>query len=84
SSELQLRHITVKYDEEHPPSLEDVSLHVKGMKKIGIIGKSGAGKSTLIDILSGFVQSTEGSAEVNGVPIDLRSDAWQKQITYIP
>lgn len=84
NSELQLRHTTVKYDEEHPPSLEDVSLHVKGMKKIGIIGKSGAGKSTLIDILSGFVQSTEGSAEVNGVPIDLRSDAWQKQITYIP
>ncbi|MED3979161.1 thiol reductant ABC exporter subunit CydD [Priestia megaterium] len=84
NSEIQLRHITVKYDEEQPPSLEDVSLHVKGSKKVGIIGKSGAGKSTLIDILSGFVQFTEGSAEVNGVPVDLRSDAWQKQITYIP
>ena len=36
NSEIQLRHITVKYDEEQPPSLEDVSLHVKGSKKLGL------------------------------------------------
>ena len=83
NSEIQLRHITVKYDEEQPPLLKMCHFMLKEVKNWDY-RKSGAGKSTLIDILSGFVQFTEGSAEVNGVPVDLRSDAWQKQITYIP
>ncbi|AJS60481.1 thiol reductant ABC exporter subunit CydD [Paenibacillus sp. IHBB 10380] len=84
-SQLILTHVQVQYEEEGPHSLHDVSVKIQGVPKIGIIGESGAGKSTLIDVLSGFLQPTSGSIELNGHKLsDLMDEAWQQQMTYIP
>ncbi|WP_018754550.1 thiol reductant ABC exporter subunit CydD [Paenibacillus terrigena] len=84
-SVLSLSHVNVQHEAEGPSSLQDVSLEIAGMKRIGIIGESGAGKSTLIDVLGGFLQPNVGTFRLDGVTIPgLHDAAWRGETTYIP
>ncbi|WP_338752315.1 thiol reductant ABC exporter subunit CydD [Bacillus sp. FJAT-52991] len=82
---IELSSVTVQHEEEGNPSLADVSLSIKGHKKIGIVGESGAGKSTLIDLIGGFVETHSGSININGQSFThLQRKEWQEQLIYIP
>ena len=69
NSRLALTDVQVRHDDEGPYSLKDVTFHITGLGKIGIIGASGAGKSTLIDVLAGFQLPTSGQVLANGQPV---------------
>jgi ABC-type polysaccharide/polyol phosphate transport system ATPase subunit len=47
-------------------ALQDIDLTVEPGIALGILGRNGAGKSTLLGIISGLLQPTSGSVEVNG------------------
>src|SRR5918999_1704814 len=47
-------------------ALKDINLDVEKGTTLGIIGRNGAGKSTLLSIVSGILQPTEGTVEVDG------------------
>ena len=51
-------------------ALDDVSFDVPRGSIFGLLGPNGAGKSTLINILSGMVRKTGGSASIWGFDID--------------
>ncbi len=51
-------------------ALDDVSFDVPRGSIFGLLGPNGAGKSTLINILSGMVRKTSGSASIWGFDID--------------
>lgn len=84
-SSLILSTIDVQREPDSPPSLNDVTMQLQGLGRIGLVGESGAGKSTLIDVLGGFLQPTGGTITLNGHTLPTLSlDAWREQITYIP
>ncbi|GAB6991194.1 thiol reductant ABC exporter subunit CydD [Paenibacillus pini] len=84
-SKLVLSGVCVQHQVDANPSLNNVSAHIQGMQKIGIIGASGAGKSTLIDVLGGFLQPTAGQFELDGSAVNsLIHEAWRQLTTYIP
>ena len=47
-------------------ALNHVSFQVGSGETVGIIGTNGSGKSTILKIITGVIQATEGSVEVNG------------------
>ncbi len=47
-------------------ALEDINLDIEPGSTLGILGRNGAGKSTLLRIISGVIQPTSGTVEVNG------------------
>lgn len=84
-SQLIIKGLTKRADEEERTILKEISFQVKGYQKIGIIGHSGAGKSTLIDLLAGLTEPSGGKIEYNGREMNgLSVDSWREQVTYIP
>ncbi len=56
---------TPRYYSEHL-AVKDVDLEIGRGEKVAIIGRNGAGKSTLLKLITGLVQPTSGSIQVNG------------------
>ncbi|MGG3574118.1 thiol reductant ABC exporter subunit CydD [Bacillus gobiensis] len=83
-SSLELKCVAVCHEGHDEPALKDISLAIKGNKKVGIVGASGAGKSTFVDVLSGFLSANKGQICVNEKEVKLACQDWQQQTAYIP
>ncbi len=65
-------------------ALNDVSFDVEQGSIFGLLGPNGAGKSTLINILSGMVKKTSGSASIWGFDIDQNPRNAKASIGIVP
>ena len=50
----------------------------------GLLGPNGAGKSTTMNIITGYLASTDGSVTINGHDILEDAEAAKKNIGYLP
>ncbi len=50
-------------------ALNDVSFEIAEGEIVGLLGPNGAGKSTAMNILTGYLAATSGSAYINGINI---------------
>ena len=87
ASVLEARDVAFDYADHRV--LSGVSFSVRGFSKVAIVGMSGSGKSTLANLLGGFAEPSEGgflSSWEGEEPraFDLASDAWWRQVVYIP
>jgi ABC-2 type transport system ATP-binding protein len=70
SKSLRLREILSFGKKKHSQdfwALQDIDLEVEPGTTLGILGRNGAGKSTLLQVISGVLQPTTGTVEVNGL-----------------
>lgn len=79
--EIKLEHVSKYYDRK---ILDDLSLELKDIHALGIIGESGCGKSTLLRLLAGMKKPEKGSVWVNGTLLQGKAvKEYQKEIGYV-
>ena len=61
NAELELNHVSFRYQEDMEDTLKDISLKVKPGEKVAIVGYNGAGKTTLIKLLMRLYDPTSGN-----------------------
>ncbi len=59
-------------------AVDNISLKISQGDFLAVIGKSGSGKTTLINLITGIDDTTEGSININGIPVDKLS---QKELS---
>lgn len=79
---LEIKNLTGGY--VHVPVLKDVSFTVESGQLVGLIGLNGAGKSTTINEIIGLLTPYAGQITINGLSLREDSNAYRKQIGYIP
>lgn len=65
-------------------ALNDVSFEIGEGEIVGLLGPNGAGKSTAMNILTGYLSSTSGSAYINGINILDNPIEAKKYIGFLP
>jgi ATP-binding cassette subfamily B protein len=65
--EIELRHLSFRYDAGRAEALSDVSLHVPAGSVLGVVGPIGSGKSTLAALLPRLLEVPDGALFLDGV-----------------
>ena len=65
-------------------ALDDVSFEIAEGEIVGLLGPNGAGKSTTMNILTGYLSATAGSAYVNGINILENPIEAKRYIGFLP
>ncbi|HWR29169.1 MAG TPA: ABC transporter ATP-binding protein [Negativicutes bacterium] len=52
------------------PAIQGLSLHIKSLEVVAVVGANGAGKSTILRGISGLIKPTAGSIEFEGKPLN--------------
>jgi ATP-binding cassette subfamily C protein len=74
-------HITFRYRQDGPLTLDDVSLYAEPGEFIALVGGSGSGKSTLFRLLLGFETAEDGTIYYDGQDLSgLDVDAVRRQL----
>ena len=79
---IKIEHLVKNYGSNC--AVDDISLHIKKGEIVGFLGPNGAGKSTTMNILTGYLSSTEGTVEVAGVNVLDDALGAKKHIGYLP
>ena len=79
---IEVKNVTKKYG--NFTAVDNISFDVKDGEIIGLLGPNGAGKSTTMNMITGFIEATEGNIVVNGYDISKKPGKAKKQIGYMP
>ena len=79
---IEVKNVTKKYGKF--TAVDNISFTVKDGEVVGFLGPNGAGKSTTMNMITGFIEPTEGTIEVNGYDIMKKTKKAKKQIGYMP
>ena len=62
----------------------EISMELPEGQILGLIGKNGAGKSTTMNMITGYIEPTEGEIKVEGYDISKKPKKAKAQIGYMP
>ncbi|XP_053511819.1 ATP-binding cassette sub-family C member 3 isoform X4 [Artibeus jamaicensis] len=83
--EVEFRNYSVRYRPGLDLVLKNLSLHVCGGEKVGIVGRTGAGKSSMTLCLFRILEASEGEILIDGLNIaDIGLHDLRSQLTIIP
>ena len=79
---IEVKNVTKKYG--NFTAVDNISFTVKDGEVVGFLGPNGAGKSTTMNMITGFIEPSEGTIEINGYDIMKKTKKAKKQIGYMP
>ena len=79
---IKVENVTKRYGNK--TAVDDVTFEVQKGEIVGFLGRNGAGKSTTMNIITGYISSTTGSASVDGYDILKSPLEVKKRIGYLP
>lgn len=79
---IEITNVTKKYG--NFTAVDDISFNIQNGEIIGFLGPNGAGKSTTMNMITGYIEPTEGTITVNGYDIQKKPQKAKKQIGYMP
>lgn len=79
---IKIEHLTKNYGSMC--AVDNISFSIESGETVGFLGPNGAGKSTTMNILTGYLSGTSGSASVDGIDILTDPLGAKKLIGYLP
>lgn len=79
---IEVNNLVKKYGDHL--AVDHLSFHVEKGQIYGFLGPNGAGKSTTMNIMTGYIASTEGEVIINGHNILEEPEKAKKSIGYLP
>jgi len=79
---IEVKNITKKYGSF--TAVDDITFTIQDGEIVGFLGQNGAGKSTTMNMITGYIEPTEGTITVNGYDVMKKTKKAKKQIGYMP
>ena len=79
---IEVKNITKKYGSFK--AVDNISFEIKEGEIVGLLGQNGAGKSTTMNMITGYIEPTEGEIIVEGYDISKKPKKAKAQIGYMP
>lgn len=79
---IEVKNVTKKYGKF--VAVDNISFDVKDGEIVGFLGPNGAGKSTTMNMITGFIEPTQGNIIINGYDISKKPKKAKRQIGYMP
>ena len=79
---IEVKNITKKYG--NFTAVDNINFKIEEGEIIGLLGPNGAGKSTTMNMITGYIEPTEGEIIVNGYDISKKTKKAKAQIGYMP
>ena len=79
---IQVENITKRYG--NFTAVDGINFEIDEGEIVGFLGSNGAGKSTTMNMITGFIEPSEGRIIVDGYDISKKPQKAKKQIGYMP
>ena len=79
---IQVKNVTKKYGKF--VAVDNISFEVKDGEILGLLGPNGAGKSTTMNMITGYIEPTEGTIIVDDYDMSDKPKKAKRQIGYMP
>ena len=79
---IEVKNVTKKYGKV--VAVDNISFKIEDGEIIGLLGPNGAGKSTTMNMITGFIEPTEGTIIVDGYDMAKRPMKAKREIGYMP
>ena len=79
---IEVKNITKKYG--NFTAVDNLNFKIEEGEIVGLLGPNGAGKSTTMNMITGYIEPTEGEILVNGYDIAKKPRKAKSQIGYMP
>ncbi|MBI4678759.1 MAG: ABC transporter ATP-binding protein [Elusimicrobia bacterium] len=77
---VEFRGVSLRYSEDAPWALRDVSFAVPKGSRLALVGETGGGKTSIVSLLFKFYLPQEGDILIDGVSISCMSQAGLRQL----
>ena len=79
---IEVKNVTKKYGKV--VAIDKISFTINDGEIIGLLGPNGAGKSTTMNMITGYIEPTEGTIIIDGYDISKKPKKAKKEIGYMP